>query len=965
MTRTPLSCLFALVFTLACETGSCPSGGDDCVIPSPCARLQATCEAGRVAIRRVSEGGRPVSGPDAVGTRDDLVLENDRIGVVIDALGEPHMLAPTGGTIIDLAPLGGADMVNQLYQLAGILPADAFHYTEVKLVDESPRLVAVELRGTLDGRKDVKVATRYELRPCEPGIRIRSELHNGSPEVQAFMLADASFWGNREPLPFAVATDQGFTSPELDLIDLDSSWSRFPAVFARPSAGPGSSYAFLRCDKAQLEGLNDPQVSALGTGRTLVRPGESLAYERYIATADGIDVESAARVVEEARAMLHGTQSARMSGRITAASAPFGGTEARATVVVAERSAKGKRIPVTEVIPGEDGVFGATVPSGKPLHVEVRSFGRTVKEIEIPLGASLDLGDVELPAPPARLTLTAVGPSSALPAVVVIAPADRATLVSTEGTQHGHFDPCAPWLGPPHGGSPACNRLLVTGSASVELPAGHYHVYASAGPFYTLDRKEVTLVAGQVGDLSLRLSPLPVLPPGVLSADLHVHGRMSFDSSLPDRDRILSLLATGVDVLAATDHDVVHDYEEAIRELNVGTRLAVMAGVETTGLILFLDVPSDPFPRVIGHFNFWPVMFQPDAPRGGAPWDELMEPGELFDRMDQVLAPGGLAMLNHPWETPQSGRDLGYLRAIGYDPRVPVPLQDDGSRAGMLARRPGGGHGNLDFQIIEVLNGRSITKYIQYRSLWWSLLSQGHVYAGTANSDSHSLNDSQIGYPRNLVHTDTRVAGYDPVVFNRDVRAGRIVGSYGVWIDAKLDGKPFGLSPFTPTEGAMLDVEVRAAPWIPVAEVRFVVNGKTARTIGAGELAMPGDPLGKDGLVRYKGSMPLAELLAAARVHGDAWLLVEAGLPLPLVADLDDDGIVDTSDNNHDGVVDKRDVEPGEDKGPLNDPPDPPPWEKDSRVHLTIVAPGTWPTAFTNPWLLDLDGDGTWEAPGL
>jgi hypothetical protein len=29
------------------------------------------------------------------------------------------------------------------------------------------------------------------------------------------------------------------------------------------------------------------------------------------------------------------------------------------------------------------------------------------------------------------------------------------------------------------------------------------------------------------------------------------------------------------------------------------------------------------------------------------------------------------------------------------------------------------------------------------------------------------------------------------------------------------------------------------------------------------------------------------------------------------------------------------------------------------------VTPGVWPTAFTNPFLLDLDGNGTWEAPGI
>ena len=34
------------------------------------------------------------------------------------------------------------------------------------------------------------------------------------------------------------------------------------------------------------------------------------------------------------------------------------------------------------------------------------------------------------------------------------------------------------------------------------------------------------------------------------------------------------------------------------------------------------------------------------------------------------------------------------------------------------------------------------------------------------------------------------------------------------------------------------------------------------------------------------------------------------------------------------------------------------------RRFLTAVEPNTWPLAFTNPWLLDMNGDGAWEAPG-
>ena len=56
------------------------------------------------------------------------------------------------------------------------------------------------------------------------------------------------------------------------------------------------------------------------------------------------------------------------------------------------------------------------------------------------------------------------------------------------------------------------------------------------------------------------------MPRGALSGDFHVHGAASYDSSIPDQDRVFSFLAAGVDVIVATDHDVVTSYDETITD---------------------------------------------------------------------------------------------------------------------------------------------------------------------------------------------------------------------------------------------------------------------------------------------------------------------------------------------------------------------------------------------------------------
>lgn len=909
-----------------------------------CAALPAAPDGPPVVLRRATAadvGG----GWHEAAAEGDVILENAHVRVVLDALDAPHLLAPTGGNILDLAAPGAADGVNQIYQIAGILPDDAFHYTSMTLEDDrGPGLAAVVVRGTLDGRPEVRVATRYEIHAGDRGVRVRSELHNGSAEPFAFAVADVAYWGGREPLPFTPLAGQGFVQTEPDLVTLDT-WGRFPFV------ATNSGTTWVSCSRDLLEGVNAESMTAVGEPRRVVAPGERVVFERVI-LPDGADGRAPR---ELRRALGRGDATRTLAGTVEDGA----GGDVDDVVVVAG-TFDGETLHPWATTRVVDGAYALDVPDGVPLVVQLWRFGRPVVTSNVPAAGAPAPFTVR-PGTLIDLDVRDAGTAEPRPATVVFVPADAAEAERLQGTQIGALETCAPWLGPPHRASPACNRVLVDGPTRVRVPAGRYLVYASSGPFATLARHELVAVDGATIPLSFTLRDLPAIAPGLLSTDLHVHGRRSFDSSIPDEDRVRSFAAAGLEVLAATDHDVAGDYGDTVDALGLGGRVAVMAGVETTQLIPVLRVPGDPFPRVIGHFNFFPVTLGPAAPRGGAPFDEMLEPGALFDAIAPMQPAWGVRMLNHPWDEPMLGRDLGYLRAVGFDPRRPIPPEDDGTPQGMLARRSPAGTGNMDVHVVEVLNGKWIAKNMQYRQIWFALLDQGLVVAGAANSDSHGLTEVQVGWPRNLVATATTPADFDEPLLCTAIKAGHMQGGYGIVIDATIDGVPFGLTPLAPADDAVLHVEVRAAPWIPVTEARVIVNGDVVRTLPI--TTVPADPFGTDDLVRLVADVPLAELVPAG--GPDAWLLVEAGLPLPLAADLDDDGIIDTTDNDGDGAVDQRDVEPGEDSGPLLDPADPPPWSDDPRVHVTIVAPGTWPTAFTNPWLIDHDGDGTWVPPGV
>ncbi len=185
------------------------------------------------------------------------------------------------------------------------------------------------------------------------------------------------------------------------------------------------------------------------------------------------------------------------------------------------------------------------------------------------------------------------------------------------------------------------------------------------------------------------------------------------------------------------------------------------------------------------------------------------------------------------------------------------------------------------------------------------MLSQGIVRAGTANSDSHSLALGQVGYPRNLVFTDPKQGGFDLERFDEDIRRGHMVGTNGPVLDVTIEDngavyRP-GLDPITVmpdiSPGAQLVVKISAAPWIPVNEVRVIVNG-VAKTLVADPPEFSNvNHLGTQ-IVSTTISTPLASLLKPGLGNPpvDAWLIVEAGTDLPDAVDTDGDGLPDLPD---------------------------------------------------------------------
>ena len=278
-----LAGLGAILAAAGCSEKTCLQG--QCV--TPCKQLTFTCDnpaATMLYIGPVKDAPLQLQLQGGNAGANDILVSNGNITAVISQIDAPIDLAPTGGNLIDYGPAGGLDDITLMYQLAGILPDDAFAYTRLEIEDQRPDFVGVTVRGTLDGRPDVKVLTRYELRGCDAGVRMRSELFNGSPDIQTFTIADSSHWGKRRGVPFVPLPGQGYNQPKLDLLKLSDIWQPQDFVGAATPGVTSPSYGVLACSERRVAGVNDLEISALGTPLQIVRPGKTVSFERIIYT---------------------------------------------------------------------------------------------------------------------------------------------------------------------------------------------------------------------------------------------------------------------------------------------------------------------------------------------------------------------------------------------------------------------------------------------------------------------------------------------------------------------------------------------------------------------------------------------------------------------------------------------------------------------------------------------------------
>ncbi len=367
--------------------------------------------------------------------------------------------------------------------------------------------------------------------------------------------------------------------------------------------------------------------------------------------------------------------------------------------------------------------------------------------------------------------------------------------------------------------------------------------------------------------------------------------------------------------------------------------------------------PATTFPKTLGHFNFWPLV--PDvlatAQRRALGRAARARPDDGRHGR-AVRQPDGRR--RPPAEPPvRPTRSWGATRAScarsDTTRTTPTPATPGTSRATCFAADALAGrrrhHRNIDWDVAGGDDGRLARRLA---ALPRALVLAAHPGVPARRHRQQRLAhavgraDRLPAQPRLRRPRPGRPSIVDR--FDADVRAGHLIGTNGPVLDVTIDdgdgrrSTARACTPFAPARTPTLTISVAAAPWIPVTEVRVFVNGALAQTVDVSARFTSGNPFGTRRAARRVSAA--ARRRCSLPPTGDAWIVVEAGLapgharPTPTATACP--------------------ISPDADL-----PARPAERRRSAASICEAIAPGVWPTAFSNPFFLDLDGGG-WTGAG-
>lgn len=455
--------------------------------------------------------------------------------------------------------------------------------------------------------------------------------------------------------------------------------------------------------------------------------------------------------------------------------------------------------------------------------------------------------------------------------------------------------------------------LSSTSFVTLPFPLGNFQAYANRGPLSYLDSQPVAASpvpsAGNSFNHSFIIVPA-LVPTGWTAFDVPGPSQATGGGMLPS-EKLSSALAENVSVVGLLEQDRFEDAEQVYKDFVLEFNLIGLDASYRTA------IGSDPFTfgarsTALGLDGVASAYFTP-APRLERNRGAKSSQGwNLADFIKQ--AEGSFVVVNRP-RGPQ-----GLFTRRAFNPAVPLGT---GVNAWWNATGPLSQGATMgSFNALELLRAEGFsaanpepwfTEFKAVRRDWFALLNQQTPADFTKglglSSGIYSL-DTPVGLARTYLKLGSAVpTESDLSAVQSALKSGAAVASTGPLLDVSING----IGPGGSVTGAAVNVSILlyAPNWVPVDEVRIIVNGQVVQTLDPSTFSPSGD-------FRQR----VASVALNLPTTKDAWIVVEAGVPLAQT-------------------------------GPYRAGT---PWSK--------IQKGIYPIAITNPIFVDVNGGG-YAPPGL
>lgn len=441
---------------------------------------------------------------------------------------------------------------------------------------------------------------------------------------------------------------------------------------------------------------------------------------------------------------------------------------------------------------------------------------------------------------------------------------------------------------------------------------GTYTIYATRGPLSPIDSLVIQAYDGQT-DVSHGFIVAPAaMPTGWTSFDLPGPSYAT-TGGLQPAEKLASALSEQVQVVADTEMDLHPNADQLYKDFReeFGTGTDTDASRSTIG--------AEPYTlgartSDLGTFGQATALFVPKPTfdiRAGA---RASRGWTLADFLAQ--AEGSYTVVHHP-RGPK-----GLFTQKGFNPAVALGT---GVNAWWTAQGTVSlGRTNGSFEALELLRAEGFdpaspaswfNEFKQVRADWFAILNQQTPTTftkGLGLSSARFTLDTPVGQARTFLKTgDSVLKQEDLGGILTALKSGAAVASTGPLLDVSIGSTGPGGLVAGPAAVVTLNLTLVAGSWVPVDELRIVVNGQVVQTLSVAATLSRNDSRTRTGSVQV--NLPAGK---------DAWIVVEAGVAL------------NTTGAYAAGT----------------------PWAK--------VAKGIYPIAVTNPIFVDVNGGG-YLAPGL